>query len=619
MQIQVLQINKLYNNNNTQTITNDIEKLNNGNYIFPFSSFNDLKLIITDSIGNINKELLLELDDTLVEINARKSIIIKNNLIIFLSRETAFVDTTKYFVALTCYNYNLDTIWNKKYLTDTLRVFPNSFCQTNDGGFAIAGNIDKGGSSYDAFILKLDSLGNQEWYNEYGSNKDEVITNIIQANDNSFIIAGYTRLYTYEDWYILRADSLGNQIWDWVFHNPLNVSELPVSDLIQTQDGNFVAVGSKAYIDVAIGGLYKSRLLKFDINKNIILDTLYTEKADIMGLPDDEDPFQYWSYFGKIQELDNGNFIVINYKKIPTFNTYNNSNIYFLDSNFNLIKKVNFGSVAWGIAGEFIKDFVVEPDGSLTMIGDINSNYNDPFPMPTQRVWFIKTDTNYCDGFGSCDSLYITFFIPDSISITDTSEIKFKINSNYSGTFNVWINYKNDHISSVEHEIMYNLSPDSIYALAIDKQFALEHINDTLYLNAKIVPSDSLYHNLIYTLARDNIVLFYDPIGIQELQKVEAKISIYPNPATNSLTLTLSKKEGINKNTSVFIYDVYGRVVHVIASEAWQSVSTDSHPDKSGQAEQSSRYNTIKIDISNLEKGVYFVKIGSAVGRFVKE
>ncbi len=90
-------------------------------------------------------------------------------------------------------------------------------------------------------------------------------------------------------------------------------------------------------------------------------------------------------------------------------------------------------------------------------------------------------------------------------------------------------------------------------------------------------------------------------------------IKIYPNPTKDNLQLIMHNVQ-LDKNTSVYIYDVYGKLISVIASNEarmnWQS-QTDSH-------ELRSSYNAINIDVSDLQKGIYFIKIAEISKKFVK-
>ena len=96
-------------------------------------------------------------------------------------------------------------------------------------------------------------------------------------------------------------------------------------------------------------------------------------------------------------------------------------------------------------------------------------------------------------------------------------------------------------------------------------------------------------------LALEEIEDYQDITGIED--KFTNNVSIYPNPAKDRLYI-----ETESEIEEVIVYDIYGR---------HQVTETPSHQEM------------ISIDISNLNSGVYFVKIniaeGNIVKRFVKE
>ena len=87
---------------------------------------------------------------------------------------------------------------------------------------------------------------------------------------------------------------------------------------------------------------------------------------------------------------------------------------------------------------------------------------------------------------------------------------------------------------------------------------------------------------------------------------------IYPNPAKDIVQITINKEQ-LNKNTSIFIYDVYGRVVRVITNPQGEVISSNNEI-----ATATPRNDVITIDVSQLPKGIYFIKIGNITKKFVK-
>ena len=77
-----------------------------------------------------------------------------------------------------------------------------------------------------------------------------------------------------------------------------------------------------------------------------------------------------------------------------------------------------------------------------------------------------------------------------------------------------------------------------------------------------------------------------------DISETSGGLNIYPNPAKDFINLS---NENTN-NETINIYDIRAKLVKQIISS-----------------------NNIRVDISNLQEGVYFVKIGNKVSKFVKE
>ena len=108
--------------------------------------------------------------------------------------------------------------------------------------------------------------------------------------------------------------------------------------------------------------------------------------------------------------------------------------------------------------------------------------------------------------------------------------------------------------------------------------------SDTFLLGDDPDGSDNYYMGLIYDL---NELFDYD--GIEEPVMNNTTLSVYPNPASESMTITLNQEEEV-----------------VICNMLGQTVSTFK-----GYA----GINT--VDVSNLSSGIYFISAGSATQKFV--
>ncbi|MGB8951245.1 MAG: DJ-1/PfpI family protein [Candidatus Aminicenantales bacterium] len=131
---------------------------------------------------------------------------------------------------------------------------------TNDGGCICAGYTDSA-DIMDAYVIKIDAQGNEEWHTALGNKPFyDYGYSVVPSPDGGFIMAGVTKAitktrYAYDNnMYIVKLDKDGQPIWeksigssgtDWA------------SDVIFTSDGNIVIAGhtgsfGKGKLDVCV-------------------------------------------------------------------------------------------------------------------------------------------------------------------------------------------------------------------------------------------------------------------------------------------------------------------------------------------------------------------------------
>lgn len=135
------------------------------------------------------------------------------------------------------------TVWTQKYaVNDSFRA--ETFVQTSDDGFVIAGEIESG-----VLLLKTDSYGNMEWNQTYGELARYDERSLIETSDGGYALISGTQL--------VKLDAHGNTEWS----RTLLGGDVSYS-LIQTSDGGYAIAGTSG--DYAHGYEHHFWLAKTD-------------------------------------------------------------------------------------------------------------------------------------------------------------------------------------------------------------------------------------------------------------------------------------------------------------------------------------------------------------------
>ncbi len=566
------------------------------------------------------------------------SILITSDSCLFLS--TIWNDS----LFLTKTTLNFDTLWQKKHYGHV-----NSALLTENNSIVYVGCVGDSGSQ--GLIFKLDSNGNELWHQFVGIASDNnIFTSVTQAYDGSYIAGGVSYKYTYGDLYMARVDSNGNFKWDWRFIHPNRWEyELGIVGIIPQKDSTFVAIGSYGN-NIDDNVFYGLRFIKFKINKQPVLDSVYQldrvydnhyyyydYQNGIPGLQPDTGLYSNLPLYAT--GLKDGSIIVSVWTgMIPDEPSYLINKIYKISPSGKIIWGRQLRAIPFSFGPyEVIYDIIPMPDGGFTTYGFIYGNSSYIYPWG-QSLWLVHTDSLGCDGFGSCDTnITVTFSppLPDTLCVTDTFHTIAKLaGTNYPGQFNVVIrqlpiNYFSHPADSL---IFHNIDTTSdipitlIYPGYSDMiiEYSLIASDTTFYsnlLNAKdttLLSGFTASHMPVYSPFPSHLIHFVscpDTNNAINTLTTDYDLFIYPNPANDNLTISITNYE--LRMTSVSVFDVMGKQV-LQATPQYHS-RENGNPRPSGKTMDTRLRGYVKIGVGNLPAGVYFVKVATNKGTIVKK
>ncbi|HRB25677.1 MAG TPA: T9SS type A sorting domain-containing protein [Bacteroidia bacterium] len=545
-----------------------------------------------------------------------------------------------------------------------------SIQQTTDGSYIFGGysssNIsgDKTENSqgnYDYWVINIDSIGNILWQNTIGGLYAEALSSIKQTIDGGYIIGGQSVSPISGD---KTEDSQGNNDY-WVIkltdkYNLIDGKMYADVNNNTIQDVGELGVSNKMVTEQNTGRLsFSQQNGKYSLS---VLDTGgFSVSASTINYYNSV-PLVHTAYFNNINQTDslndfalqpNGviNDVCINLTPVSLFRsgfdaTYyisyiNNGTttltptvIFFPDANVSFTSanvtptSVTTDSVVWNIgslapfqSGSIVVTVNVHtglPIGSLInsrvriepVAGDANPGCNysewgvfttgsfDPNDILVSRDTLFTTEIpnppylDYIIRFQNTGN--DTAFNVKILNPLDTNKLQLNTLEYVASSHPVNMNFIY-HERNMEFKFDNILLPDSNVNEPLSHGFIHYRIKPktSLVLNDSIQNNAAIYFDfndpVITNTATTHVVL---PTGIASYQS-EEKILLYPNPAQSELNIQLTT--GVEK---IQVIDVLGKIVFEKKTNSQQY---------------------LKINISQFQNGVYFVKAYSTQGVVVKK
>ncbi|MGZ4060776.1 MAG: T9SS type A sorting domain-containing protein, partial [Bacteroidia bacterium] len=386
---------------------------------------------------------------------------------------------------------------------------------------------------------------------------------IRQTADKGYIITGYTNSFGAGgyDVYLIKLDSFYHTAWtktyggtDWDFGNCVE----------QTSDGDYIVCGETYSFGNGDEDYY---IIKTDINGDTLWTKTYggTNQDVAKSIIQTSDGGYIVTGTSKSLGEPNGDMFTIKMDSMGDSLWSNKYGTPLADYSNDILESMYGGYI---IAGEVHSGagnsdaaiIKISPagvfDSILTLPGAQNDNFQSIAESAEGKISMVGKTTTYGDPGGNGD---IVFYILKSD----------------------WTYYGLTTFGGLNMDIGYSVEP------TIDNAFIICGTTDSF--NNKLddiylIKTDSIYDDPTWTSIHDSIFL----TSVENQSSAELiKFNIYPNPATDHLTIDLSS---FNKETTIEFFDLLGKKC--------LSETIDANTNSS-----------VTLSLTDLDAGIYFIKI----------
>ncbi len=258
----------------------------------------------------------------------------------------------------------------------------HSLQNTSDGGFIIAGYTSSfGNGSYDFWLIKTDSQGNEIWNQTFGNTELDECLSVNQTSDGGYILTGYTVINGNYDVWLVKTDTQGNEEWNQIFGG----SDYDWGKYVaQTEDGGYIITGKTSSYGSGSSNIW---LIKTDSQGNEIWSQTFGGNQGV-------------SCTGySVQQTLDGGYIIVGHTDIYWSSRHDDA--WLIKTDYNGQEEWN--RIIGGSESDQGRAVQQTLDGGFIITGITSS-----FGSRSYDAWLIKTDTQgneeWMKTFGEGDS-----------------------------------------------------------------------------------------------------------------------------------------------------------------------------------------------------------------------
>ncbi|MBP6403273.1 MAG: T9SS type A sorting domain-containing protein [Bacteroidia bacterium] len=470
-------------------------------------------------------------------------------------------------------------------------------CKIGRSGYIVAGCVFSSNGDItnplgpaDAWVMKLDTLGNILWRNSYGGSSSDFFQSIDTTFDGGFIAAGFTLSNDHDvsgnhgmsDYWIVKLDSNGVIQWQKCYGGT-DVED--IKDIHQTTDSGYILAGNTYSTDGDVIGQHSCAgcdpdvwVLKLDKFGNL-------QWQRCLGSA-------LYEYCGQITETYDHSFVVCSIASVPGGDVAG----LIGGSDFWVVKLDSTGSITWarcygGLSDDAPDALTNLSDSTLLITGETNSNdIQVSGNHGANDVWSIKLDYGgnliwqKCYGGSTYDWAV-------SVNETPNHELVYLGNSgsfdgNVTGAHgytDFWV-FHTDSIGNFLGGNCFGGSDEDLpHSICVINNESYLTTGETVSFNGQVTDHHAEIGDCTLFDCRDIWTAKISFVGTNSISETPSKneIQISPNPTKDILRITTNKfPESVN------VYSITGNYLKQFDLKAMNE----------------------SINISNFSSGIYFLK-----------